>query len=182
MSDSKKRTLESDAPSSPKASPAKKQKPNYTFNMNKALDKAHEGKSLAEIVKLPPSALQGLADRADEMLKHFHVNTIADLANWKFYRISHAILVLSETEEPGKRSDAAESNINKALDKEYETKTLAEIVEAPVSALQGLAEWADSTLAPLHVKTIRDLGKWKYAAWAAAIVELSHFESPDHSS
>jgi hypothetical protein len=32
-------------------------------------------------------------------------------------------------------------NINKAVDKEFEKKSLKEIAAAPVSALQGLAAW-----------------------------------------
>jgi hypothetical protein len=152
------------------------------LNINNALDKIHETKFLSEVIKLQPSALQGLGDRADEMLNNFKVKTIEDLANWKFYRISHAIVVLAETEENGKRAEKCLMNINKALDKEYETKTLNEILDAPVSALQGLSEWADKVLKPLHVKTIRDLGNWKYCNWAAAIVELAKFENVDHSS
>jgi len=116
------------------------------------------------------------------MLNHFHVKTIEDLANWKFYRIAHAISVLAATKEPGNRLAKSEMNINKALNKEYKTKSLVGIVEAPVSALQGLADWTNNTQAPLHLKTVGDLGKWKYASWAAAMVELAHFESADHSS
>ena len=33
-----------------------------SLNVNLALDKAHEGKTLKEIVELPPSALQGVAE------------------------------------------------------------------------------------------------------------------------
>jgi len=42
------------------------------LNANKALDKEHEGKSLQEILDLPPSALRGLAGQADELLRAFH--------------------------------------------------------------------------------------------------------------
>jgi hypothetical protein len=34
-------------------------------------------------------------------------------------------------------------NINKALDKAWEKKSLKEIAEAPVSAFSGLAEWSE---------------------------------------
>ena len=59
-----KRALES---SEAKGSSAKKSKAaasdEYQLNFNKALDKKHEGKTFSEIIKLPPSALQGLAGK-----------------------------------------------------------------------------------------------------------------------
>ena len=160
----------------------KKAKPAYTFNVNKALDKEFETKPLREVIKLPPSALQGLADHANEMLASFRVKTIEDLAKWKHARIAQAICTLAEVEEDGKRDDKSEMNINKALDKEFETKSLKEIAQAPAHALEGLADWTDSTLAKLRVKTVGDLAKWKFVLWAQALVELAQFESPDHSS
>lgn len=84
--------------------------------------------------------------------------------------------------QDGKRDPSSEMNLNKALDKEYETKALKEIAEAPVHALQGLADWTDSTFAKLNIKTVADLANWKYVTWAQAIVTLAQFESPDHSS
>lgn len=67
-------------------------------------------------------------------------------------------------------------NVNKAVDKAYETKTLKEIAEAPVSALEGLSDRHGKLLADLGVHTIRDLGEWKFANWARAIVELAKLE------
>ncbi|MCX5743651.1 MAG: hypothetical protein NT062_14260 [Proteobacteria bacterium] len=67
-------------------------------------------------------------------------------------------------------------NVNKAVDKSYETKTLHEIAAAPVSALEGLTEEHGKILAQLGIKTIRDLGEWKFANWARAIVELAALE------
>lgn len=67
-------------------------------------------------------------------------------------------------------------NVNKAVDKSYEGKTLKEICEAPVSALEGLTDEHAKLLGQLGVKTIRDLGEWKFAAWSAAIVELAKLE------
>ena len=64
-------------------------------------------------------------------------------------------------------------NINKALDKAWESKTLAEIADAPPSALAGLSEAHDKALAAVGIKTIKDLAEWKYVGWARAIVELS---------
>lgn len=67
-------------------------------------------------------------------------------------------------------------NVNKAVDKAYEGKTLKEIAEAPVSAIEGLTDAHAKLLAELGIKTIRDLGEWKFANWAKAIVELSKLE------
>lgn len=64
-------------------------------------------------------------------------------------------------------------NINKALDKAWESKTLAEIADAPPSALAGLSEKHDAAFAALGIKTVRDLAEYKYADWARAIVALS---------
>lgn len=67
-------------------------------------------------------------------------------------------------------------NVNKAVDKAYESKTLKEIAEAPVAALEGLSEAQGELLGRLGIKTIRDLGEWKFANWARAIVELAKLE------
>jgi len=162
----------------------KKQKtfPNYTFNFNNAVDKPHEGKSFQEILQLPPSALQGLAPHSDETLHFFHIKTIEDLGNWKYYRLAKAILTLSETEVEGKRPEGARSNINKGLDQEYEIKSLSEIVHAPPTALSGLGPKSEEHLNALHLKTVEALAKWKYCRRAEAIIELAKFENEDHHS
>ncbi|APR87340.1 hypothetical protein A7982_12689 [Minicystis rosea] len=67
-------------------------------------------------------------------------------------------------------------NVNKAVDKAYESKTLKEISNAPVSALEGLTDEHGKLLAQLGIKTIGDLGNWKFANWARAIVELAKLE------
>ena len=68
-------------------------------------------------------------------------------------------------------------NIRKAVDKSYENKTLRELVEAPVSALEGISERQAQLLGELGVRTIRDLGEWKFAARAHAIAELAKLEA-----
>ncbi|TGK27550.1 hypothetical protein EHQ13_04675 [Leptospira gomenensis] len=68
-------------------------------------------------------------------------------------------------------------NINKAVDKLYESKKLAEIADSPVSALQGLSEGdADLLQKAFNVKTVRELANLKYVKWAQAIVALSETE------
>jgi hypothetical protein len=64
-------------------------------------------------------------------------------------------------------------NLNKALDKAYENATLAEILDAPPSALAGVTEADDQALREnLGIKTIRDLGSNKYFAVAGVLVAL----------
>ncbi|WP_067698121.1 hypothetical protein [Nocardia jejuensis] len=65
--------------------------------LDKALDKAYEGKELAEILAAPPSALAGLTEKHDtQLLEALGVKTIADLGKNKFFRLA-ATLVDLET-------------------------------------------------------------------------------------
>ncbi|MGN6608224.1 MAG: hypothetical protein ACTHMS_14575 [Jatrophihabitans sp.] len=65
-------------------------------------------------------------------------------------------------------------DLDKALDKAWEDKSLAEILAAPPSALAGLTEKHDEILAGLGIKTIADLGSNKYFALAGALVALNN--------
>jgi hypothetical protein len=68
-------------------------------------------------------------------------------------------------------------DISKALDKAYEKKTYQELVDCPVSALQGVSEGDALKLkAAFNVKTIKDLAKLKYVKWAQAIVTLAELK------
>ncbi len=68
-------------------------------------------------------------------------------------------------------------NINKAVDKAYETKSLKEIADAPVDALEGVSAGdAQKLKEAFNVKTVRDLAKLKYVIWAQAIVALADTE------
>ena len=67
-------------------------------------------------------------------------------------------------------------NIDHALDKEHETKSFKEVLELPLSALEGLTTKADEILKDLGVKTIGDLAEFKYAAWAEALTILAPYE------
>lgn len=153
------------------------------LNFSKAVDKAHEGKSFKEIAKLHPGALQGLKEGvADEMLAALGVKTIEALGTWKHYRLAKAIATLADTEVADKRVEGSPSNVNHGVDKAFETYTFKELLEAPPSALQGLAPWTDTTLAALKIKTIKDLAKWKFARWAEALAIAAEFENPDGGS
>jgi len=69
-------------------------------------------------------------------------------------------------------------NLNKALDKAFETKSFKELVNSPVSALQGISD-NDAKLLndAFKVKTIGDLANLKFVKWAQAIVTASEFEA-----
>eukprot|EP00406_Dinophysis_acuminata_P048340 CAMPEP_0179321254 /NCGR_PEP_ID=MMETSP0797-20121207/58515_1 /TAXON_ID=47934 /ORGANISM="Dinophysis acuminata, Strain DAEP01" /LENGTH=190 /DNA_ID=CAMNT_0021032869 /DNA_START=48 /DNA_END=620 /DNA_ORIENTATION=- len=155
-------------------------KPAYAWNLNSFLDKDAEACSLQELASKPVDSLQGLAALGTQALNHRKVKTVRDLANWKFFKIARGLVTCEAAEEAGKRDVAADMNINLALDKAWETKPLAEILDAPVSALQGLTPADDEHFAKVHVKTIRDLGNWKFAKWAEAICDLAEFEAAGH--
>ena len=66
------------------------------------------------------------------------------------------------------------ANIAKFMDKAYEQKEFAELVNAPVDALAGVSEADAAALkAALNIKTIGDLATNKYVLWAQAIHSLS---------
>jgi hypothetical protein len=70
---------------------------------------------------------------------------------------------------------AVSADLAKVLDKAYEDKTLAELVDAPVSALAGVSEGDAKLLAEaFNVKTIGDLGRNKFFRAATALVDLAN--------
>ncbi|KAH8059073.1 hypothetical protein JL722_5626 [Aureococcus anophagefferens] len=129
--------------SEPVAKKAKTDAPH--MNIDDIVDKAYEGKTqrktFTEIADAPISALQGLADWTDDVGKKLHIPTIKKLGQWKYFLWSRTF----------------------ALDKDHEGKTIKEILALPPSALSGIAEHSDADLAKFKVKTIEDLGTWKFA-------------------
>ncbi len=70
------------------------------MNINKAIMKEHESKSLREIVRLPPHALQGVSEGDSKHLKEaFGIDTIEEMARNKFFRNAMALVALAESEE-----------------------------------------------------------------------------------
>lgn len=68
-------------------------------------------------------------------------------------------------------------NLNKALDKAYEGKTLKEILDAPVDALQGVSAGdAEYLKKAFNIKTVKDLGNCKFFLWAQGICNLAAAE------
>ncbi|MEV4638023.1 hypothetical protein AB0J80_11780 [Actinoplanes sp. NPDC049548] len=64
-------------------------------------------------------------------------------------------------------------NLDALLDKAYESSSLAELADAPVSALSGVSEADGEALQKaFNIKTIGDLAGNKYVRAAQAIAEL----------
>ncbi len=73
---------------------------NTIMNINHALMKADEGKSLKEICDLPVSSLQGVSEGdAEKLQAAFGIKTVRDLAECKFFKWASAIVALSACEE-----------------------------------------------------------------------------------
>jgi len=158
--------------------PAKKTKTGWeghTLNCAEALMKDDEGQHFSELVDASVQTLQGIGVHAEIVLEALGCSTGKDLATYKFFLLARALKTLSETEK-GKRLDGSVMNVDKAVDKEYESKTLKEIVAAPVAALEGLSDKAGGLLESLGCKTVGDLAECKYFRWAEAIVCAAQYE------
>lgn len=65
------------------------------------------------------------------------------------------------------------ADLAKQLDKAYEEKSVAEVLDSPVAALSGVSEGdAEKLEAAFGIKTVRDLGTNKYFRLAAALAEV----------
>eukprot|EP01024_Parvocaulis_polyphysoides_P061856 TRINITY_DN6907_c0_g5_i3.p4 TRINITY_DN6907_c0_g5~~TRINITY_DN6907_c0_g5_i3.p4 ORF type:complete len:112 (-),score=24.02 TRINITY_DN6907_c0_g5_i3:294-629(-) len=103
------------------------------------------------------------------------IHTVQELANWRYWKMARAMIVLQQA-STGDRAQDSMMNIDWAVDKEFENKSLKDMVDSPVDAIQGLSERAKELLKVMSVKTIRDLGELRYCKWAEAICELAEFE------
>ena len=69
-----------------------------SVNLEKGLDKAWENKSLDEILAAPPSALAGLTEKHDEILREaLNIKTIADLGSNKYFALAGVLVSRSAT-------------------------------------------------------------------------------------
>ena len=67
-----------------------------SVKLDKALDKAYEGKSLEEILDAPVSALAGVSDGdADKLDAAFGIKTVRDLGSNKYFAVAGALVALS---------------------------------------------------------------------------------------
>ena len=88
--------------------------------------------------------------------------------------MAKALKTLSETE--GRRRPSCRLNLDNGLNKDHETKSFRQVLELPVSTLQGLSAKADVALGELGVETVGDFASFTLAAIAEAIVVLAPFE------
>ncbi|GAA4863265.1 hypothetical protein [Saccharopolyspora cebuensis] len=66
------------------------------------------------------------------------------------------------------------SDIASKVDAAYEGKSLADLADAPVEALQGVSAGdAQHLKDAFGIRTIRDLGTNKYFLWAQAMTRLA---------
>lgn len=145
------------------------------------IDKAFEGQSAAELQYAPVSALKGVSDNdAIALKKAFGVTTIRDLAELKYAEWATDLCELAKNTPSATLEEYREN-----LDKKYEKKKASQIPAAPVDALQGLSK-ADAALLKkaFNIKTVQDLAKLKYIAWAKEISRDAYqtFSQPPQKS
>jgi hypothetical protein len=67
------------------------------MTINKALDKAWEGKPFKEIAEAPVSALAGVTEQDAELLAQaFGIETERDMANSKLFKWGRAIVIAAD--------------------------------------------------------------------------------------
>ena len=67
-----------------------------SVNLSKGLDKAWENKSLDEILAAPPSALAGVSENDDALLREaLGIKTVADLGSNKYFALAGVLVALS---------------------------------------------------------------------------------------
>jgi len=151
----------------------------HKLNISEAIMKGDEKDSFLDLVGQSVSTMQGIGPKATDIAEHLGLETVQDLADYKYFHWARALKTLSETETEGGRLEGTAMNVDKMVDKAYEAKTLTEIVNSPVAALQGLSEAAGKLLGetPLNVKTVDDLAELKYFRLAEALVVASKHEN-----
>lgn len=147
----------------------------HKMNIGGAVMKEDEGKNLNDIKASGIRSIQGIGEKsADEISTALGLETVADMATYKFYVICKGIVTLAATEET--RPSGSVMNIDRALDKDSEAKSLKELLDCPLSVLQGLTEKVDGALKVLGIGTIGELGTNKYFQYAEAIAALADYE------
>mmetsp|Transcript_13103 Transcript_13103/g.28427 ORF Transcript_13103/g.28427 Transcript_13103/m.28427 type:complete len:227 (+) Transcript_13103:80-760(+) len=148
----------------------------HKLNCSKALKKADEGRLFGDLAGDQVSTLEGIGPDRAEALSSIGIHTIKDLATNKYFHIARAIETMSKTEVAGDRPAESIMNIDDGVDKEYHSKSLQEIVEAPVSALLGIGDKKTEAWKHMSVITVGDLANLKYCHWAESLVVLGGFE------
>jgi hypothetical protein len=67
-----------------------------SVDLGSVLDRAHEDKSLQEILNAPPSALAGLTERHNQVLSEvFGIQTVGELGSNKYFALAGALVALA---------------------------------------------------------------------------------------
>ena len=70
----------------------------------------------------------------------------------------------------------AELDLTKFLDKEHERKSLRDVLQLPVSALQGVTEKdAQALESAFGIRTVEDMGRSKHFQIAQSLVAMAAF-------
>jgi len=156
----------------------------YLMNVNGALVEAHQGTQLRKLVNLPVTVLKAISkEQAKVLSENFEVRTVRDLANWKFYQIANSMLTLAEVEEKSGRQDTSLQNMNNAVDKQFEKKSITSIMEQKVEVLQGVGKFLQVQMSKkIGITTMKELANFKPAKHAAALVALADYETAGFES
>ena len=159
---------------------AKKAKPtgweDHKCNAANALMKANETDHFSDIAKDSIRALQGIGLMHEAVSKALNIETVEDLATYKYYLMAKALKTMAEVEVKDGRFPGSAMNVDEAVDKEAESMTFNEMIESPIHILQGLTPDAEELFKTMGVKNVGELADWKFARWAEAIVELSKYD------
>ncbi|MBN1698243.1 MAG: hypothetical protein JW881_12075 [Spirochaetales bacterium] len=149
------------------------------MNIKNAVDKKFESMSMREILKQPVSAIQGVSEGdAAKMKEAFRISTVEQFSKLRFAKWAWAIQELEKTEKEGHGGNAS-FNIDKAVDKAYEGKTLKQILDSPLEALQGLSERQAALLYDaFKIKKVKQLASQRFFSIARSIYFLALCEDP----
>lgn len=156
-----------------------------SFNVSLALTKEYQTLSLKALAAGSPMCFGGLGHRRTDLLAKLGIKTVSALGDWKFAKWAEALCTLAPTSQDGARDlshTAKQMNINKALVKEWEGYCIADLLDAPVSALSGVGPTQEKTFKSLGIRTLKDLGSWKYFLWAKAMCVLAEQEDAEGKS
>lgn len=148
----------------------------YTLNVEDAIGKGAESRHFAVLADAPVDVLLGVGPHAVHIVEHLGIKTVRDLATYKYFLVARAIAVLAPLETEGGRLPNSRMNIDKAVVSAHESKTLKELVDASVDALEGISSPAVKLLGAMGCKTIGQLAAWKYALWSEALVKFAEYE------
>eukprot|EP00240_Pyramimonas_obovata_P002987 CAMPEP_0118946684 /NCGR_PEP_ID=MMETSP1169-20130426/44660_1 /TAXON_ID=36882 /ORGANISM="Pyramimonas obovata, Strain CCMP722" /LENGTH=625 /DNA_ID=CAMNT_0006892721 /DNA_START=45 /DNA_END=1922 /DNA_ORIENTATION=- len=144
------------------------------MNVEHILMKQYEATSFASIGDAPPSALQGLAARADEPLKQIGIGSVMEMGQLIFYKRAKAIVNLASFEEADGRAASSAMHLEDIVKKKDSKALLSVLADSPCSVLKGVTAKVEKTLAEsLQIKTVRDLAQNKFFTCAESLSVLA---------